>query len=203
MEIETFNFPDPGATINLIWEVVAKQLNYKGNAKDISFWWFQGQVPQFQSTTVSLTVKSRGRTFEADLEQVSTVHIRYLKLPCPPKELMEIRSNYPCIKDVKLVDVIEQTILIRTRPVLHLPVVSALRLNERVFKQPISKNHRDKRMPFDKNYSQREHTTTFIPGTTGIRFNQPRSKPKSSPRAICGPLEDLNRLRIQTRFRKK
>ncbi|KAI9551240.1 hypothetical protein GHT06_006727 [Daphnia sinensis] len=101
MEIETFAFLDPGAT-----------LKCKGNAKHVSFGSFHGQDPQFQSTTVSLTVKARDRSFEADLKQVSTVPTQYLKLPCPPKELMEIRSRYPHLKDVKLVEVGEPTILI-------------------------------------------------------------------------------------------
>ncbi|KAI9559446.1 hypothetical protein GHT06_013436 [Daphnia sinensis] len=78
----------------------------------VSFGSFHGQDPQFQSTTVSLTVKARDRSFEADLKQVSTVPTQYLKLPCPPKELMEIRSRYPHLKDVKLVEVGEPTILI-------------------------------------------------------------------------------------------
>ncbi|XP_045033908.1 uncharacterized protein LOC123475368 [Daphnia magna] len=112
VEIETFVCLDPGATVNLIREDVAKQLICKGNAKNVSFGSFHGQDPQFQSTTVSLTVKARDRTFEADLKQVSTVPIQYLKLPCPPKELMEIRGRYPHLKDVKLVDVGEPTILI-------------------------------------------------------------------------------------------
>ncbi|KZS08018.1 Uncharacterized protein APZ42_028147 [Daphnia magna] len=112
VEIETFAFLDPGATVNLIREDVVKQLKCKGNAKNVSFGSFHGQDPQFQSTTVSLTVKARDRSFEADLKQVSTVPTQYLKLPCPPKELMEIRSRYPHLKDVKLVDVGEPTILI-------------------------------------------------------------------------------------------
>ncbi|KZS05218.1 Uncharacterized protein APZ42_031649 [Daphnia magna] len=94
VEIETFAFLDPGATVNLIREDVAKQLKYKGNARNVSFGSFHGQDPQFQSTTVS------------------TVPTQYLKLPCPPKEFMEIRSRYPHLKDVKLVDVGEPTILI-------------------------------------------------------------------------------------------
>ncbi|KZS02851.1 Uncharacterized protein APZ42_034559 [Daphnia magna] len=85
VEIETFAFLDPGATVNLIREDVAKQLKCKGNEKI---------------------------SFEADLKQVSTVPTQYLKLPCQPKELMEIRSRYPHLKDVKLVDVGEPTILI-------------------------------------------------------------------------------------------
>ncbi|XP_045027085.1 uncharacterized protein LOC123470615 [Daphnia magna] len=112
VEIETFAFLDPGATVNLIREDVAKKLKYKGNAKNVSFGSFHGQDPQFQSTTVSMTVKARDRSFESDLKQVSTVPTQYLKLPCPPKELMEIRSRYPHLKDVKLVDVEELTILI-------------------------------------------------------------------------------------------
>ncbi|KAI9555924.1 hypothetical protein GHT06_018461 [Daphnia sinensis] len=112
MEIETFAFLDPGATVNLIREDVARQLKCKGNAKHVSFGSFHGQDPQFQSTTVSLTVKARDRSFEADLKQVSTVPTQYLKLPCPPKELMEIQSHYPHLKDVKLVEVGEPTILI-------------------------------------------------------------------------------------------
>ncbi|XP_045024653.1 uncharacterized protein LOC123469622 [Daphnia magna] len=112
VEIEIFAFLDPGATVNLIREDVAKQLKCKGNARNVSFGSFHGQDPQFQSTTVSLTVKARDRSFESDLKQVSTVPTQYLKLPCPPKELMEIRSRYPHLKDVKLVDVGEPTILI-------------------------------------------------------------------------------------------
>ncbi|XP_045027087.1 uncharacterized protein LOC123470617 [Daphnia magna] len=110
--IETFAFLDPSATVNLIGEDVAKQLKCKGNARNVSFGSFRGQDPQFQSTTVSLNVKARDRSFESDLKQVSTVPTQYLKLPCPPKELMEIRSRYPHLKDVKLVDVGELTILI-------------------------------------------------------------------------------------------
>ncbi|KZS07338.1 Uncharacterized protein APZ42_028883 [Daphnia magna] len=112
VEIETFAFLGPGATVNLIREDVAKQLKCKGNARNVSFGSFHGPDPQFQSTTVSLTVKARDRSFESDLKQVSTVPTQYLKLPCPPKELMEIRSRYPHLKDVKLVDVDEPTILI-------------------------------------------------------------------------------------------
>ncbi|KZS10176.1 Uncharacterized protein APZ42_025417 [Daphnia magna] len=78
----------------------------------VSFGSFHGQDPQFQSTTVCLTVRARERTLEADLKQVSSVPIQYLKLPCPPKELMEIRSRYPNQKVVKLVDVGEPIILI-------------------------------------------------------------------------------------------
>ncbi|XP_045035173.1 uncharacterized protein LOC123475975 [Daphnia magna] len=114
VEIETFAFLDPGATVNLIQEDVAKQFKSKGNAKGVSFGSDHGQDPQFQSTTVSLTVNTRYRTFEADSKQVSTVPIQYLKLQCPPKELMEIQSRYPHLKDVKLVDVGEPTILIGT-----------------------------------------------------------------------------------------
>ncbi|KAI9551243.1 hypothetical protein GHT06_006730 [Daphnia sinensis] len=97
--------------ITLPW-LSFRQLKCKGNAKHVSFGSFHGQDPQFQSTTVSLTVKARDRSFEADLKQVSTVPTQYLKLPCPPKELMEIRSRYPHLKDVKLVEVGEPTILI-------------------------------------------------------------------------------------------
>ncbi|XP_045032024.1 uncharacterized protein LOC123474155 [Daphnia magna] len=79
VEIETFAFLDPGATVNLIRDDVAKQLKCKGNAKN-----------------------ARDRSFEADLKQVSTVPTQYLKLPCPPKELMEIRSRYPHLKDLHL-----------------------------------------------------------------------------------------------------
>ncbi|KZS07409.1 Uncharacterized protein APZ42_028876 [Daphnia magna] len=86
--------------------------NGKGMQRMYTFGSFHGQDPQFQSTTVSLTVKARDRSFEADLKQVSTVPTQYLKLPCPPKELMEIRSRYPHLKDVKLVYVGEPTILI-------------------------------------------------------------------------------------------
>ncbi|XP_045034645.1 uncharacterized protein LOC123475716 [Daphnia magna] len=112
VEIETFAFLDPGATVNLIREDVAKKLKCKGNARNVSFGLFHGQDPQFQSTTVSLTVKARDRSFESVFKQVSTVPTQYLKLPCPPKELMEIRNRYPHLKDVKLVDVGEPTILI-------------------------------------------------------------------------------------------
>ncbi|XP_045032124.1 uncharacterized protein LOC123474258 [Daphnia magna] len=93
VEIETFAFLDPGATVNLIREDVAKQLKCKGNARNVSFGSFHGQDQQFQSTTVSLTVKARDRSFESDLKQVSNVPTQYLKLPCPPKELMEIRRT--------------------------------------------------------------------------------------------------------------
>ncbi|KAK4024654.1 hypothetical protein OUZ56_010076 [Daphnia magna] len=72
---------------------------------------FTAKALKFQSNMVSLTVKVCDRTFEADLKQVSTVPVQYLKLPGPPKKLMEIRSRYPHIKDVKLVDVGEPTIL--------------------------------------------------------------------------------------------
>lgn len=58
------------------------------------------------------TVKTRDRTFETDSNQVSTVLIKYLKLPCPLNELMEIRIRYPPLKDVKLVGVGEPTMLI-------------------------------------------------------------------------------------------
>ncbi|KZS03695.1 Uncharacterized protein APZ42_033512 [Daphnia magna] len=109
LEKETFGFLDPGATVNLIREDVAKQLKCKGNSRYVSFGSFHGQDPQFQSTTVS------------------TVPTQYLKLPCLPKELMEIRSRYPHLKDVKLVDVEEPTILIGAgKQWLH------LRLDERL-----------------------------------------------------------------------
>ncbi|XP_045030441.1 uncharacterized protein LOC123472633 [Daphnia magna] len=96
VEIETFAFLDPGATVNLIREDVAKQLKCKGNAKNVSFGSFHGQDPQFQSSTVSLTVQAHDRSFEADLKQVSTVPTH----------------RYPHLKDVKLVDVGEPTIFI-------------------------------------------------------------------------------------------
>ncbi|KAK4030578.1 hypothetical protein OUZ56_023821 [Daphnia magna] len=95
VEIEIFVFLDPGATVYLIREDIAKQLKCKGNAKNVSFGSFYGQDPQFQSTTVSLTVKACDRSFEADLKQVSTVPTQYLKLPCPPKGLPPIGTDAP------------------------------------------------------------------------------------------------------------
>ncbi|KAK4045380.1 hypothetical protein OUZ56_032987 [Daphnia magna] len=81
--------------------------------KTLSLGWFHGQNPQYWSTTVSLTVEARDRTFEADLQQIST-------LPCLPKELMEIRSRYFHLKDVKLVDAGEPTFLIEQYDFLYI-----------------------------------------------------------------------------------
>ncbi|KZR95651.1 Uncharacterized protein APZ42_010503, partial [Daphnia magna] len=75
LEIETFAFIDPGATVNLIREDVAKQLKCQGNAKNVFFGSFHGQDPQFQSNTVSLTVNACDRTLKADLKQVSVGNI--------------------------------------------------------------------------------------------------------------------------------
>ena len=61
---------------------------------------------------ISVTIKSLDRSFEAELEKVSTVPKEYLKLPRPLEELKEVRERYAHLRDIKFAALGQPTMLI-------------------------------------------------------------------------------------------
>ena len=112
IDFSTFAFLDQEATLNIIREDIAEKLKCSGKKKRVSFGSFHGMDPEFDSMKISVTIKSLDRSFEAELEKVSTVPKEYLKLPRPLEELKEVRERYAHLRDIKFAALGQPTMLI-------------------------------------------------------------------------------------------